>query len=426
MKTLRVTVIIILAAVMALSFAGCGGDTADNTGDTADNTQGTVENAAPVANAGPGQNIWTDDMVTLDGSGSTDADSDTLAYSWSFTSNPGSAVLLNATAVDPMFMPSVDGAYVLSLVVNDGTVDSTADAVTVTAATYVASLKLKLPDDGQNGEYNINPMSYTDNLDDTVTDNVTGLMWQKEDDNVAYNWYEATGTADATYNIGGATDVCGSLGLASHSDWRLPDDMELMNIVKFSGWKPAINATYFPNTGDAYWSSPTYVNNTSYGWVQNFTDGYIINDNKSGEHDVRCVRGQSPTQSFTDNGNGTVTDNYTGMMWQQEDDNVTYNWYEAMGTADAAYNDGGATDVCGNLTLAGYGDWRLPDVKELRSISDSSLYNPSIYFPNTNDSYWSSSYSVYYHRDAAWVVSFNGGQVHHAWNREIYYVRCVR
>ena len=61
---------------------------------------------------------------------------------------------------------------------------------------------------GEDSDYTINPPSYTDNGNLTVTDNVTGLMWQQEDDNLTYNWYEASGTFDVTYNSG-TTDVCG-------------------------------------------------------------------------------------------------------------------------------------------------------------------------------------------------------------------------
>ncbi|MCH8842582.1 MAG: S8 family serine peptidase, partial [SAR324 cluster bacterium] len=96
---------------------------------------GVPTNAAPVANAGPDQNVDTGSLVTLDGSASSDADGDSLAYLWGFTSLPGgsSAVLSDATAVNPAFTPDLDGAYVLALVVNDGSVDSAASTVTIVA-----------------------------------------------------------------------------------------------------------------------------------------------------------------------------------------------------------------------------------------------------------------------------------------------------
>lgn len=84
----------------------------------------------------------------------------------------------------------------------------------------------------QDGSYNINPLSYTDNGDGTVTDNNTGLMWQQQDDGNTYNWFKASGTYDATYNPT-SEDVCGSLTLGGYSDWRLPAKKELMTIVNY-------------------------------------------------------------------------------------------------------------------------------------------------------------------------------------------------
>lgn len=97
----------------------------------------TGGNTAPVANAGPDQSVSVGAMVTLNGSGSNDADQNSLTYDWSFVSfPPGSApTLSNPTAVMPTFVADKAGQYVVQLIVNDGTVNSTPDTVTIAAAT---------------------------------------------------------------------------------------------------------------------------------------------------------------------------------------------------------------------------------------------------------------------------------------------------
>ena len=96
-----------------------------------------VVNSAPVANAGTNQNVTVGTLTTLDGSASTDADRDALTYTWTLFSKPtNSTATLSSTATPkPTFTPDLAGAYVASLVVNDGKVSSSTVAVTVTAST---------------------------------------------------------------------------------------------------------------------------------------------------------------------------------------------------------------------------------------------------------------------------------------------------
>ena len=128
------------------------------------------------------------------------------------------------------------------------------------------------------------------------------------------------------------------------------------------------------------------------------------------------VAAASRDDRFTDNGDGTVTDNETELMWQQTDVDTYRDWEDAL-----AY--------CEGLDLAGHEDWRLPDIKELRSIVDNTTYNPAIdedFFPGTNPSgYWSSSTSAYY-TDSAWYVSFTNGYVYYYDKTDSRYARCVR
>jgi hypothetical protein len=95
----------------------------------------SATNAAPVANAGLVQNVQVGALVTLDGSGSTDANGDTLTYNWSLTSKPqGSATVIGTpTLIKPTFTADVVGTYVATLTVNDGKTSSASSTVAVTA-----------------------------------------------------------------------------------------------------------------------------------------------------------------------------------------------------------------------------------------------------------------------------------------------------
>jgi len=134
-----------------------------------------------------------------------------------------------------------------------------------------------LPDEplAQDGSYTINPPSYTVYGDGTVTDNITGLMWQQEDDNQVYNWYQATGIYDKRLNRN-VDDVCGNLTLGGYTDWRLPTKKELVGIVHYGEKQPAMDQTVFPNTNmNGYWSSDNLADDLNFALVVDFNIGDI-------------------------------------------------------------------------------------------------------------------------------------------------------
>lgn len=92
-------------------------------------------NAAPIAIAGTNRSVTTGLTVNLDGSASTDADHDPLTYKWSFVTKPpnSAAVLAGANTLQPSFLAALSGNYQISLIVNDGKVDSPPSMVTITA-----------------------------------------------------------------------------------------------------------------------------------------------------------------------------------------------------------------------------------------------------------------------------------------------------
>jgi hypothetical protein len=92
-------------------------------------------NLPPVANAGPDQTVTTGQLVTLNGTGSTDPNSDPLTYSWCLKGRPvGSNATINGpNTAQPTFTPDVAGSYVICLTVNDGQVSSNSDTVIIEA-----------------------------------------------------------------------------------------------------------------------------------------------------------------------------------------------------------------------------------------------------------------------------------------------------
>ncbi|WP_299596080.1 PKD domain-containing protein [uncultured Microbulbifer sp.] len=106
----------------------------DSLADTVTVTAATV-NSQPVANAGDNRDVIVGSTVSLDGTGSSDADGDVLTYSWSFTSTPtGSTATIDYPQSEaPSFVADVEGSYVVQLTVDDGVESSAEDTVTIQA-----------------------------------------------------------------------------------------------------------------------------------------------------------------------------------------------------------------------------------------------------------------------------------------------------
>jgi len=122
--------------------------------------------------------------------------------------------------------------------------------------------------------------------------------------------------------------------------------------------------------------------------------------------------------AFSDNGDNTITDSRTGLVWQKLNDSTTARTWES------------AITYCEGLTLSGQSDWRLPNVKELKTIVDNTKYSPAInttYFPNTQqNNYWSSTTEAGYDNYLARYVDFYDGTVFFYSKTGSAYVRCVR
>jgi hypothetical protein len=135
---------------------------------------------------------------------------------------------------------------------------------------------------GEDHDYTINPPSYAVHGNGTVTDNTTGLMWQQLTEFSGDTWETKS--------------YCDNLVLAGYSDWRRPTINELVNIVNYEHFSPAIDSSAFPNTEPHYyWSDTTsWYGSSHYQWYVDFQIGtayYItgLNDSSLSLY-VRCVR----------------------------------------------------------------------------------------------------------------------------------------
>ena len=268
---------------------------------------------------------------------------------------------------------------------------------------------------GEDADYTINPPTYKDNGDGTVTDKVTGLMWQQVDGG-EMTWEQA-----ATY--------AASLSLGGHSDWRLAFAKELYTIMNHGTINPAINTTYFSaSTAEYWWSADVAVDDSAKVWVTNAGGGIgphpkteTISAGGSKHFHVRCVREPSASGAthlygnLRDNGDGTVTDNHTGLTWQQAE-SATMTWENSLVYAE-------------NLTLGGNSDWRLPNIKELQSVSDGNLRAPSLdksYFPSASTTFYWSSTTLSNDTTQAWYLDSDYGLTSYAAKTGLWHVRCVR
>ena len=149
-------------------------------------------NSAPVANAGSAQSVSIASVVTLNGTGSTDANGDTLTYRWTLTSKPTSstAALSSATVAAPTFTADLAGSYVDSLVVNDSKVDSTNTSTVTVTASAANSAPVA----------NAGPVQTVSRTGGTVTVTLTGAgSTDANSDTLTYKW--TVGYQPATSSI---------------------------------------------------------------------------------------------------------------------------------------------------------------------------------------------------------------------------------
>jgi hypothetical protein len=263
--------------------------------------------------------------------------------------------------------------------------------------------------DVANGAPNLE--SYTVNGDGTVTDDLTGLMWQQMLAPSPYTWADAQ-------------TFCSNLTLSTYHDWRLPTFIEAVSLIDYSQSPPAVSLTAFPGTPWVdVWSSTPFAAALSDAREVYFSSGDTGHDPVLGTNYVLCARGPAgatspaiPPARYTF-GTGTVYDNKTGLTWQRAMSSQTFDWADAK-------------SYCANFSVGDAGAWRLPTAKELLTLVDVARSTiPTIdcdAFPDASaDDEWSATPTSGY-SNLAWVVNFNAGYPISRAVSSSRHVRCVR
>ena len=276
-----------------------------------------------------------------------------------------------------------------------------------------------------------------------VRDNVTGLIWEvkTDDDSLhdkddTYNWYNtdsetnggSVGYADDDgdichgYDSADSATFCNteafvarvnSAGLCGAHDWRLPNAAESHSLTIHDTNADNIDTAYFPNTETSgnYWSdSPADTYTADKAWQAVFRGGGSLSYTEKGvENHARLVRGDEyiandwSDKRYIVHNDGTVTDTNTSLMWMQCSLGQYHNYDGSGGNsctdnATSTYTWETALEAAEASAFANYTDWRIPNIRELFSLTalDNSNYLNSNIFPIVSTSatkynYWTSS-----------------------------------
>jgi hypothetical protein len=263
-------------------------------------------------------------------------------------------------------------------------------------------------------------------------------MWLKDGGCFRKNWSTALNTITDFRSNPRKYTCLGYTG--SYNDWRLPNVNELESLVNYgiSDTSKWLNTQGFVNMkSSSYWSSTTYQAGTSQSWVISMNNGagsmsgkyntvYFlpVRDVVPGNPQELSSTGQTmsyaqgddgyiqagfdlPSLRFNDNGDGTATDNLTGLMWLKDGGCFRKSWSTIFNTIKD-FNSNPEFYNCLGYT-ASYTDWRLPNVKELESlvnygVADSAIWLNSQGFVNTkSSSYWAST-TYQGSTNKAWMV----------------------
>ncbi len=299
---------------------------------------------------------------------------------------------------------------------------------------------------GEDSDYTIKPQSYTKlgsggvELPVSTTqangwimtrDNVTNLIWElkqnMDDIPDPNNPHDADNT---TFSFQAVIDTLNDSNFGGYSDWRLPTIKELSTVINLNRNSPSINTTFFPNTKSSeYFPLAPYVHR--WGKMISFHHGHVtmFDPATTLPIHVRAVRGgNTVSENFVDNGDGTVTDTVMGLMWRKSYNPSLMDWRSALNHCENI-----VFPVGDGYVAAEYDDWRLPSRNELQSLADYSRYSPAInpVFPDNEPlDFWSST--SYYaggppdDNAKAWCLSTEHGYIGEEYKSNSNNVRAVR
>jgi hypothetical protein len=214
-----------------------------------------------------------------------------------------------------------------------------------------------------------------------VQDRTTGLLWLAAAV-PAHPWGELS-AAVAAANSG---KPCG------RSDWRLPSRHELVSIVDYGQANPALDRRFFPAGAPVpHWTGDPGAQDPSRAWLVQLSDGASYVAEKQQAHPALLVAGAaSPAPAYQVQGDGTVRDARTGLLWDRCSLGQSGETCEVGAADKLPWDKALAASVQANKSrYKGHDDWRLPNVKELESLTDVRRFDPAIdpAFPRTAK-YW--------------------------------------
>ena len=274
---------------------------------------------------------------------------------------------------------------------------------------------------GQDAQYSDATRDFiviAENGEDKMFDTITGLRWQRT---LPEKYPSCTGGDEAGEKCSWqeAVDYCDSLSYDGFDDWRLPEVNELGTLVNYGSHDPAVDSEAFPETSPSpFWTSTVFAGDANSSWSIDFSDGNLRQGySKSEFYSVRCVRGNEYQHNdvYTVSGvAGTevVAASETGVMWTKEVVSGK-TWSQAL-------------PYCENLNYGGFRDWRLPNINELKTLIDTSTYDPASVIPDTvMGLFWSSTTDYSYHNFACAVNFYFGNGITFRKNEQANII-CIR